>query len=73
MFFLEKKTMSETKNISIRLDHATDLNNLALLYYGQGRYAEAEPLCRQAVEIRVASLSRQHPDTQTMIRTIRDV
>ena len=30
---------------------ATDLNNLALLYHAQGRYAEAEPLYRRALAI----------------------
>ncbi len=30
---------------------ATGLNNLALLYYNQGRYAEAEPLLKRALAI----------------------
>ena len=32
-------------------DTATSPNNLAALYYAQGRYAEAEPLFNEAVEI----------------------
>jgi tetratricopeptide (TPR) repeat protein len=32
-------------------DVATSLNNLALLYYSQGKYEEAEPLYRSALEM----------------------
>ena len=32
-------------------DVATSLNNLALLYYGQGRYADAEPHFQRALAI----------------------
>src|SRR5262249_18473979 len=37
-------------------DTANSLNNLAALYYSQGRYAEAEPLYRRA-------LGPEHPHT----------
>ena len=33
-----------------------NLSNLALLYLAQGRYAEAEPLFRRALEIREKAL-----------------
>ena len=33
-------------------DVAIDLNNLALLYHTQGKYAEAEPLYQRALAIR---------------------
>ncbi|NEQ80480.1 MAG: tetratricopeptide repeat protein [Moorea sp. SIO2I5] len=46
-------------------DVATSLNNLAALYYYQGRYSEAEPLCCQALEIAVQQLGENHPLTQT--------
>lgn len=45
-------------------DTATGLNNLAALYYEQGRYAEAEPLLQRAATIALASLGREHPQTQ---------
>jgi hypothetical protein len=34
---------------------AGSLNNLAGLYYSQGKYAGAEPLCEQALGIREKS------------------
>ena len=38
------------------------LNNLAALYYGKGRYAEAEPLLKRALAIRERILSPDHPN-----------
>jgi CHAT domain-containing protein len=40
----------------------TSLNNLALLYYAQGRYAEAEPLYKRSLSIREKGLGPDHPD-----------
>ena len=45
---------------------ATSLNNLAQLLEAQGKYAEAEPLFRRAVEIFEKSLGADHPNTQTV-------
>src|SRR5262249_34328783 len=45
---------------------ATHLNNLAELLRATNRLAEAEPLMRRAVEIFVASLGPDHPNTQTV-------
>jgi tetratricopeptide (TPR) repeat protein len=39
---------------------ATSLNNLAALYKAQGRYAEAEPLYRRALEIWEKALGPEH-------------
>jgi Flp pilus assembly protein TadD len=50
-------------------DIATSLNNLAALYRSQGRYTEAEPLYREAVEI-LEALSRQglvHPNLPVVL------
>jgi Flp pilus assembly protein TadD len=47
-------------------DTATSLNNLALLYDAQGKYAEAEPLLRHALAIYEKQLGFQHPTTQTI-------
>ncbi len=41
---------------------ATDLNNLALLYQAQGRYAEAEPLYKRSLAILEKALGAEHPD-----------
>jgi hypothetical protein len=42
---------------------AIGYNNRALLLQAEGRYAEAEPLSRRAIEILQASLGPQHPTT----------
>ncbi len=41
---------------------AMNLNNLALLYQAQGRYAEAEPLHKRALAIFEKALGPEHPD-----------
>ena len=38
------------------------LNNLAMLYEAQGRYADAEPLFKRALAIREKALGPDHPD-----------
>jgi tetratricopeptide (TPR) repeat protein len=43
---------------------AKTLNNLAALYYAQGRYAEAEPLYEQALAIAERALGSNHPTTE---------
>ena len=43
---------------------ASTLNNLAFLYYDQGRYEEAEPLYLQALEMCKKFLGDKHPNTQ---------
>ncbi|MDB9349358.1 tetratricopeptide repeat protein, partial [Nodularia spumigena] len=47
-------------------DVATSLNNLANLYYSQGRYDEAEPLYLQAFKIRQQVFGVDHPKTVTV-------
>jgi tetratricopeptide (TPR) repeat protein len=47
-------------------DVATSLNNLASLYYSQGKYAEAEPLYQRAIAILIATLGENHPNIQTV-------
>jgi len=48
-------------------DVAESLNNLAELYYNQGRYAEAEPLFKQALEMTKHLLGPEHPDVATSL------
>jgi tetratricopeptide (TPR) repeat protein len=45
---------------------ATSLNNLALLYQSQGRYAEAEPLLLRSLAILEQRLGVNHPHTVTV-------
>ena len=44
-------------------DTLTSMNNLAIVYYEQGKYAQAEALHSQTLEIRRRVLGPEHPDT----------
>jgi tetratricopeptide (TPR) repeat protein len=44
------------------LDVATSYNNLALVYFAQKRYTEAESLLRKCLKIRRDRLGNNHPD-----------
>ena len=44
---------------------ADSYNNLAMVYYSQGRYKEAEELYKKALLIREKVLGEEHPDTAT--------
>ncbi|NJL22919.1 MAG: tetratricopeptide repeat protein, partial [Leptolyngbyaceae cyanobacterium SM1_3_5] len=46
-------------------DVAASLNNLANLYYSQGRYGDAEPLYARSLTILESQLGANHPNTQT--------
>jgi peroxiredoxin/tetratricopeptide (TPR) repeat protein len=61
------------------LDVATSLNNLALLYYTQGRlyraqtrYAQAEPLYKRALAIREKALGPDHPDVAECLNNLAE-
>ena len=45
-------------------DTANSLNSLAALYFVQGRYAEAEPLFKETLEIMERVLGVEHPNTK---------
>ncbi|OKH13171.1 hypothetical protein FACHB389_36205 [Nostoc calcicola FACHB-389] len=47
-------------------DVATSLNNLAGLYYSQGRYSDAEPLYSDALAMCQRVLGVNHPTTATI-------
>ena len=44
-------------------DTLASMNNLAVLYQGQGRYGEAEPLLREALRLSREALGPRHPTT----------
>ncbi len=46
---------------------AASLNNLAGLYYKQGKYAKAEPLQKRALAIREKALGPEHPQVATSL------
>jgi tetratricopeptide (TPR) repeat protein len=45
---------------------AKSLNNLAELYRVQGKYAEAEPLCKRSLAMLEKALGPNHPDVATV-------
>jgi tetratricopeptide (TPR) repeat protein len=54
-------------------DVATDLNNLAWLYYLQGRYDEALPLYERALKINEAAPGPNHPDVGTNLNNLAEL
>ena len=46
------------------------VNNLAALYLAQGRYGEAEPLYRRALEAYERVLGKEHPDTLNSVNNL---
>ena len=49
---------------------ATTLNNLSVLYCKRGRYKEAKPLCKRALEIRERVLGKSHPDVAKQLNNL---
>ena len=54
-------------------DVATSLNNLAVLYDDQGRYADAEPLYKRSLAIREKALGPDHPDVATSLNNLAEL
>ena len=52
------------------LDVASSLNNLAFLYYSQGRYSEAEPLYVAVLKKRLRRLGGLHPDVASSLNNL---
>jgi tetratricopeptide (TPR) repeat protein len=51
-------------------DIADSLNNLAVLYYKQGKYSKAEPLFLQALEMTKRLFIKDHPDVATSLNNL---
>lgn len=49
---------------------AATLNNLAVLYGKRGKYRDAEPLCKRALDIRERVLGRDHPDVAKQLNNL---
>ena len=54
----------------VHLDVGTSLNNLALLYYAQGKYDRAEPLYQRSLAIREKALGPDHLDVGTSLNNL---
>ena len=54
-------------------EYAKQINNLAVVLQAQGRYAEAEALYGQALEIGRATLGEAHPDYATHLNNLAGV
>ena len=52
---------------------ATSLNNLALLYAAEGRYAGAEPLNQRALAIWEKTLGPAHPDVALSLNNLAEL
>ncbi|HEY9711931.1 MAG TPA: tetratricopeptide repeat protein, partial [Chroococcales cyanobacterium] len=55
------------------LDVGVTANNLAMLYKMQGKYAEAEPLYRQAIDILKVGIGSDHPEFQNILAHYAEV
>jgi tetratricopeptide (TPR) repeat protein len=51
-------------------DVAQSLNNFAMLYEEQGRYAEAEALSERSLAIREKALGPDHPDVADSLNVL---
>ncbi len=54
-------------------DQAGDLNNRAVSFRSQGRYAEAEPLFRQALDIMERAKGAEHPDVAIILNNLGEL
>jgi hypothetical protein len=62
------KKIKQTKNLA---EQAEDMNNQAKQYAAQGKYAEAEPLYKRALEILENSLGSDHPKTEIARKNLK--
>ena len=64
------KRVLETEERAHGVEHPDtlfSLDNLAALYWTQGRYGEAEPLLKRALDARQRMKGPDHPDTLTSV------
>ena len=54
-------------------DVATNLNNLAVLYYSMGRFSEAEPLYKRSLKISEKVLGKYHPDITASLNNLAEL
>ena len=71
--WLEKYRETREQNDPDTVNHATALNNLALLYKKQSKYDTAEPLYKRAIEIGEKTLGTDHPDVATRYNNLAEL
>ena len=67
------KEALEIQKHSLGTNHprvASIMNNLALLYFDQDKYSDAEPLLKEALEILKRSLGTNHPDVASIMNNL---
>ncbi|BCL35313.1 tetratricopeptide repeat protein [Nostoc sp. MS1] len=64
------KAVELQQQLGLEKDLATSLNNLAGLYYSQGRYDQAEPLYLQALELTKRLLGDNHSSVATSFNNL---
>ena len=52
---------------------AASLNTLAVLYYLQGKYAEAEPLYKRELVLYQKTLGPEHPDMPKVLENMAEL
>jgi tetratricopeptide (TPR) repeat protein len=61
------------KELGLERDLATSLHNIGLLYYDQGRYSEAEPLYKQALELRKHLFGEEDLDVAQSLNNLAEL
>ena len=64
------REMADMLDMLKKSDDVSPLSNLAKLLQYQGRYAEAEPLYRRALQIREKELGSEHPDVAESLNNL---
>ena len=65
-----RKAVDLQQELGLEEDLSSTLNNLANLYYAQGRYEQAEPLYLQALELYKRLLGDNHPDVAMSLNNL---
>ncbi len=65
-----EKAIELQEPLGKKIELATSLNNLALLYESMGQYDRALPLYEDALEIRKSELGDRHPDTAASLNNL---
>ena len=65
-----QKAIKIQRGLNLNLELTDSLDNLAELYYSQGKYEEAEPLYLQALELTRKLLGEEHPNVASSLNNL---